>query len=592
MRLQVLKIYAAAAHYSAAALANVAGYFGICFMIGLLTPFYPVLAQDDSAEHFIIEDDVLIETRDGTPIAAIVVRGAKLSVPQPTALMYTFYQSDRDVEIARYAARWGYASVIAYTRGVKTAAARIVPYEFDAEDAYDVIDWISKQPWSDGQVGMYGGSYAGFTQWAVARLGHPALKTIVPQVAVSPGIGEPFENNVFVTQLAYLWPLIYADYQQVPDTFVEDWWQSGAAYRDLDTIAGLENRTFNRWIEHPDFDEFWRTVITDGDEFKDIDIPVLTTTGFYDDSQLGALYYFREHHRLNPEAEHYLAIGPYDHFGGQIRPAPELRGYQIDPSAHYVMGDLALEWLDYVLKKGNKPALIGDKVNYQVMGADLWKHAPSIDAMSNGSMRLYLGSSAASDGARNENLVLTPEVPEAGSYQIQLVDFTDRSAQNNVFTPLILNDDLPSDNSLVFMSDSLEKSVELSGSLSGQFVITINKRDVDITFAFYEQLPDGRYFFLNRYLGRASYARDNTSRALLTSGEKTIIPFSQTKLTSRKLSEGSRLVLVLSVNKHPFEQINYGTGKDVSAESIADAGPPLEVIWHSESFIDVPLWLE
>lgn len=56
---------------------------------------------------------------------------------------------------------------------------------------------------------------------------------------------------------------------------------------------------------------------------------------------------------------------------------------------------------------------------------------------------------------------------------------------------------------LVFVSDPLEEAVELSGRLKGEFVVTINKRDIDITFAFYQQMPDGQYFFLNRYLGRA-----------------------------------------------------------------------------------------
>lgn len=542
---------------------------------------HSAFAQDGAAEQFIIED-VLIETRDGTPIAAIVVREAESSTPQPTALMYSIYRTDNDVQIARYAARWGYASVIAYTRGVKTGAASIVPYEYDAEDAYDVIGWISEQPWSDGQVGMYGGSYAGFVQWAVARLGHPALKTIVPQVSASPGLGEPFDfGNVFVTQLAYVWPLTNVHYKQVPDTFFDDWYRSGIAYRDLDTIAGVENPTFNRWIEHPDFDEFWQEIITDGDEFEEIDIPVLTTTGYYDDAQLGALYYFREHYRHNPDADHYLAIGPYDHFGAQVRPARELRGYPIDPSANYVMGDLALEWLDYVLKGQEKPALIANRVNYQVMGADVWKHAPSIDAMSNTRMRLYL------DG---ENMALVQERPDEDAYREQVVDFADRDTQNNVFTPRIINDELLADNALVYVSEALGEAVELSGNATGEFAITTNKRDVDITFALYEQMPDGRYFFLNRYLGRASYANDRSNRMLLNPRERVVVPFNHTKLTSRRLSEGSRLVLVLSVNKHPFEQINYGTGKDVSDESIADAGSPLEILWRADSFVDVPLW--
>jgi uncharacterized protein len=563
----------------------------LVFAFFLIACARSVPAQNETPEQFIVEDDVLIETRDGIPIAAIVVRDAE-SERQPTVLLYSIYRTDNDVAIARYAARWGFASVIAYTRGVKTGAASIVPYEHDAQDAYDVIEWISQQPWSDGQVGMYGGSYSGFVQWAVARLAPPALKTIVPQVSAAPGIGEPIENGVFVTQLAYLWPLNNVYYRQAPDTFYDDLYRSGVAYRDLGRISGLENPAFDRWIEHPGFDGFWRSIVTDGDEFENIDIPVLTTTGYYDDAQLGALYYFREHYRHNPNAEHYLVIGPYDHFGGQVRPARELRGYEIDPAANYLMGDLALEWLDYILKGRDKPALIVDTVNYEVMGADRWRHAPSLEAMSNSRLRLYLSSSAANDGANDKALVLTPLKPGADAYQRQVVNFADRDTQTNVFTPLIVTDRLFADNALVFVSEPLEKSVELAGNVSGELVITINKRDVDPSFALYEQLPNGEYFFLNRYLGRASYANDRSNRALLRAGEKAVVPFSQTKLTSRKLSEGSRLVLVLGVNKHPFEQINYGTGKDVSDESISDAGTSLEILWHSESFIDIPLWRE
>jgi uncharacterized protein len=105
----------------------------------------------------------------------------------------------------------------------------------------------------------------------------------------------------------------------------------------------------------------------------------------------------------------------------------------------------------------------------------------------------------------------------------------------------------------------------------------------------FEQLADGRFFFLSRYLGRAAHAQANGNRSLLTPGRRAVIPFSQTKLTSRRLAEDSRLELVLGVNKHPFEQINYGMGSEVSDESIADAGVPLKILWHAQSFI-VPLW--
>jgi hypothetical protein len=59
---------------------------------------------------------------------------------------------------------------------------------------------------------------------------------------------------------------------------------------------------------------------------------------------------------------------------------------------------------------------------------------------------------------------------------------------------------------------------------------------------------------------------------------------------SRQLSKGSRLVLLLTVNKNPWAQVNYGTGKDPSDESIADAKEPLEVPWQNDSYLNLPLW--
>src|SRR5262245_21153996 len=99
---------------------------------------------------------------------------------------------------ARKSAARGYAGVVAYTRGKGRSPDTPTTYEYDGQDARTVIDWISKQLWSDGRVGMYSGSYNGCTQWAATKNLHPALKTIVPYVANNPGNGLPMENNVFL----------------------------------------------------------------------------------------------------------------------------------------------------------------------------------------------------------------------------------------------------------------------------------------------------------------------------------------------------------------------------------------------------------
>jgi hypothetical protein len=83
-----------------------------------------------------------------------------------------------------------------------------------------------------------------------------------------------------------------------------------------------------------------------------------------------------------------------------------------------------------------------------------------------------------------------------------------------------------------------------------------------------------------------------TKRILLYPGKKESIPFTRTRMVSRQLSKGSRLLVVLNIDKNPFAQVNYGTGKDVSKESVADAGKPLEIKWCNDSFVSVPLWVE
>jgi hypothetical protein len=105
----------------------------------------------------------------------------------------------------------------------------------------------------------------------------------------------------------------------------------------------------------------------------------------------------------------------------------------------------------------------------------------------------------------------------------------------------------------------------------------------------YEVTPGGQYFELSYFLGCASYAKDPTRRQLLQPGKEEEVPFTETRLVSRQLSKGSRLLVMLDVDKNPFAEINYGTGKDVSRETIADAGEPLQIRWQNDSYICVPV---
>ncbi|HTA65424.1 MAG TPA: CocE/NonD family hydrolase, partial [Xanthomonadaceae bacterium] len=362
-----------------------------------------------------------------------------------------------------------------------------------------------------------------------------------------------------------------------------DWYAGGSAWREMDRLDGKPNPIFRSWLAHPSYDAWWQAMIPYRDEFADIDIPVLSTTGYFDGGQVGALYYFDQHTHYRPNADHTLVIGPFGHFTMQTGVDRTIQGYDVDPAAMIDLQQLRFDWFDHVFKGAPKPELLQDRVNYEVMGANVWRHAPTLDAMANDRQRLYFGTQQ--DAGRYRLADAASKKDEAVA---QSVDFKDRG--DAAWTPPMdaLTPTLDAHGGLVFAGEPAKTATEVEGLFSGELDFAANKRDLDISVALYEQLPDGRYFQLAYYLARASYAQDRTQRHLLTPGTRQHLAFHAGRITARLLQPGSRLVVVLSVPKESDQQINYGTGKDVSDETIADAKEPLRVRWFGDGFIDVP----
>ena len=573
------------------------------FLYHVYTLTEPVVFKEidqDQNSRYIIKEELIISSIDGAELSVTTAR-KRNAKPMPAVLEFTIYADVlSNTNDAILAASKGYVGVVATSRGKGQSSNAIEPYKHEHKDVYAVIDWISKQEWSNAKVGMYGGSYNGFSQWAsMKKKVHPALKTIAPSVSVAPGIDAPMGNNIFFN-FPYKWiPYVMnnkyldnaANYDRDRWNNLENtWFRSGIAFNKMDSIDGTPNPVFQEWISHPSYDSYWQSRIPYEDEFSHINIPILSTTGYYDDGQRGAMYYYLEHLKYNPKAEHYLLIGPYDHFGAQYGSSDNLRGYQIDDVARInIKQQLIFEWFDYIMKGKEKPAILKDKVNFQVMGANKWLNKPSLSEISNDSLNFYL-----SRNKREERYTLVTKKPkEGGSVKLD-VNFADRTKKNNAdYYPWpIIKDSINLNDGLVFISEPLKKETIISGSFTGDLKIEINKKDFDFAVNLYELTSDGKYFHLSNYIGRASYAKNREQRELLLPHELTHMAFDNTSIICKKIPKESRIVVIINANKNSYGQINYGTGRDVSSESIIDAAIPLELKVNTESKITIPIWVD
>lgn len=565
-------------------------------------PLNSALVAEDDARRYISDTNLLVKTPGGESVCAFVMRPRAAARRWPALLNFSIYvgSSEAIKSETRLSAANGYAGVAGFTRGKACSPDSPVAYLYDGADAAALIDWISAQSWSDGRVGMYGGSYEGFTQWGVAKHMPKALKAMMPTAAAAPGLDVPMENNVF-WNFVYPWPFYTLNKKTDDDAtyndaerwrkLTHDWYASGRAYREMDQIDGTPNPTFDQWIAHPEYDAYWQSMIPYQEEFARVTIPVLLTAGYYYGGPGAAVYYFSQLEKYAPGGEHYLLIGPYHHFGAQYGVIgiqgniyDSLAGTQLDRVAEIDITELRYQWFNYVFRGAPKPTLLQNKVNYEVTGANEWKHAASFAAMARGWQRFYLSRAASGDGHR-----LSPNPSDGIAAEVK-INFADRGDVDRIPDGGgVIDDVIETHNGVKFVSDPLSHAIEISGLFSGRLDFVANKKDFDFEIDLYELTPQGKYVQLSEYWTRASYMHDRTHRKLLVPGKRQQVDFSSIRLMSRQLQADSRLVAVLSFIKEPGRQINYGTGKDVSDETIRDADVPLEIQWFGDSELTIPM---
>lgn len=517
-----------------------------------------------------------IPMRDGVNLNGTLYRPAGAIKRAPTVFMLTAYPDDTSHPTGSYFAEHGMNYVYVDVRGRGDSEGKFVPFEPDAQDGHDVVEWLAKQPWSDGHVAMFGGSYAGQDQWQVAGTHPPHLTAIAPVASVRMGIDFPMSHNVPVSYeiqwLAYtnghpLYPALFRDplWQQTFNRFFKE----GHPYTQLDSYAGLPNPMFQKWVAHPDYDAYWKSLTPQKDAVQKITIPMLAITGAQDGDQPGTLSYYADHLAASgaPPKNYLLVMGPWDHPGTRD-PKQDTGGEHYGPASLIDVRRLHLEWYRHVMLGGPKPAFFQKNVAYYVAGpnAECWKYADALAGATKSTQTLYLN---AAGGARSMvhsgSLQASVQGAQGGQW---LSDPKDVSHADQ--TELPPGDDLHGDG-LVFHTEPFTQDTEITGLAHMKLWLAIAGPDADIDYRLYLVTPDGKAHALDQSYLRARYRRSPEHAEFVTPGAVEQYDLPGTQWFSWRAPKGSRLRLVLESTNDPGIEKNYNAAKPVAQESMADA---------------------
>lgn len=529
---------------------------------------------------------VKIPMRDGLYLNATVYRPHDQKGPLPIVFTFTPYIGDSYTDRATYFAGHGYVYALVDVRGRGNSDGQFEPFANEGRDGYDVTEWLARQPYCNGKVAMWGGSYAGFDQWTVAKEMPPHLATIVPAAAVHPGVDFPFDVSVFspydMQWLTFTSGRTGNDKTFAADTFwsnkSREMYRAHSAYSSYDTMVGNPSGVFHKWLQHPTPDAYYDAMVPSPEQYKNLSLPILTITGDYDADQPGAFTFYKRHMLYGSpaaKANHYLIIGPWDHAGTRT-PQREMGGLKFAEASALDLNKLHTEWYDWTMKGGAKPAFLKKRVAYYVMGLEQWKYADSLESVSDGVLRLYLSSAGGTPEVFHSGTLGTAKPAAAASDRWTYDPLDNRPGDAEpVENPAYLTSQTGTINlygeGVVYHSDAFPDATEVSGFPKLTVWLSMDVPDTDLGAALYEIMADGSSIELSSAILRARYRESAREAKPVPIAQPVKYVFDSFTFFSRQVAKGSHLRLVVSSLNSTGLEKNYNSGGVVANETGKDA---------------------
>ncbi len=485
----------------------------------------------------------------------------------PVVFTLTPYISDSYHPRAAYFASHGYVFALVDVRGRGNSGGEFELFAQEPHDGHDVVEWLAQQPFCDGKVAMWGGSYAGFDQWATAKEFPPHLATIVPAAAVHPPYDYPSLDNVgysydmqwftFTSGKASQQNL-FGDSKFWRTKFLEAY-KKHIAFSMLDSIVGNPSKSFQRILKHPTADSYYDGMVPTKEQLQKISLPILTITGQYDGD--GAI---------------------------------------VD------LNDLHRQWYDWTMKNGAKPQFLKNQVAYYLLapgnsGANgEWEYTDSYANLIANPKAFYLDSKNGDANGVFRSGTLTETKPSEGADQfvndpldttrgenVEGVEPNDKTAGIDQRFALCIGKD-----GLVYHTEPFAKETPFVGCPKVSLSVSIDTPDTDLEADLYEIQPDGTSIGLWSDVHRLRYRESLREAKLVKAGEIVKCDFDPGLFVARRLMKGSRLRLVITSPNSIFWQKNYNSGGVVADETAKDARTAHVKVYHDaqhSSSIEMPL---
>jgi uncharacterized protein len=569
----------------------------LAYCLVALTVLAPAGARAADSYEVTIERGVPAKMRDGVTLRADVYR-PKADGRFPLLLTRTPYDKSGVADFSLKAAARGYVVVAQDVRGRYASEGDWYPFKYESQDGYDTIEWAATLPYSNGKVGMFGGSYVGATQYLAAIAQPPHLAGICPNdTASNYHDGWTYQGGAFEQWFNESWTTGLAEntMNRRVDSGNEafGWTQTLPlwSYPVLETPSGAGLAPyFTDWLAHPNYDDYWKQWSIE-DHYAQIQVPVFSLGAWYDIFLGGTL---RNYARLKNEAGteasrrgQRLMIYVGGHAGGWS--GEKVGAVDFGNKLPFDLGEATLRWYDSLLK-GIGNGLDHEKpVRIFVMGKNDWREEDDWPLERAKATRYYLRSTKPANGLEGGGTLSTAAPAEEKPDQYA---YDPNDAVPTIGGPLCCGplptgigpeDQRPAEargDVLVFSSPAFTQNTEVTGPISLDLYVSGSAVDTDFTGKLVDVWPNGFAQNLTEGILRLRYRNSQEKPELGNPGEVYHISV-DLWATSNVFLPGHKLRLEVSSSNFPRFDRNLNTGGDQARG--AHIVKATNVIYHDKS---------